>query len=174
MDTFGDDFEARNDDADGPGWTFAERLEDALNDICEPWEVDAEERELVKRLRVAATRLARRKGLPPRPIREVLWRAGTAPNEFGILAKWHAPVLPVERWFRREMLADRVPEELDIPLLISFLRKLKRMLARLGEAMPEPVDKSVHVPGPTLTDAEAEEQWRRFLLRFDPPPEPQK
>ena len=159
---------------DGPETTFAERLEDALNDICEAWQVDAEGRELVERLRVAAARLGRRKNLPPRPIRDVLWRAEAAPNELGVLAKCHAPALPVERWFRREMLASRVPEELDIPLLISFLRKLKTMLARRGEAMPESVDRSVHVPAPTLTDAEAEDQWRRFLLRFDPPPEPGK
>ena len=108
---------------DGPETTFAERLEDALNDICEAWQVDAEGRELVERLRVAAARLGRRKNLPPRPIRDVLWRAEAAPNELGVLAKCHAPALPVERWFRREMLASRVPEELDIPLLISFLRK---------------------------------------------------
>ena len=131
--------------------------------MCEPWQVDAEDRELVRRLRVAAGRLARRKRLRPRPIRDVLRRAETAPGEFEILAKWHAPVLPIERWFRREMLAGRVPEELDARLLISFLRKLDAMLARRGESMPEPVDRSIHVPAPTLTDAEAEEQWRRFL-----------
>ena len=174
MSTFGDDFEAQDGDSDAPEQTFAEHLEDALNGVCEAWEVDAEGHELVERLRVAAARLARRKGLPPRPIREVLWRAEVAPGEFEVIAKWHAPILPVERWFRREMLAGRVPEELDIPLLLSFLRRLKLLLARRGEAMPEPVNKSVHVPAPTLTEAEAQEQWRRFLLRFDPPPEPQK
>ena len=169
MAAFGDDFEAQNDDANDPDQTFAGRLEDALNDVCEPWQVDAEGRELVERLRVAAARLARRKGLPPRPIRDVLWRVEVSPNEFGIIAKWHAPVLTVERWFKREMLADRVPEELDIPLLLAFLRRLKTMLARRGESMPEAVDKSVHVPAPTLTDAEAEEQWRRFLERHERP-----
>ena len=171
MGTFGDDFEAQHDDADDPDQTFAECLKDALNDVCEPWQVDAEGRELVERLRVAAARLARRKGLPPRPIRDVLWRAKVAPGEFEVIAKWHAPVLPVERWFRREMLAGRVPEELDIPLLISFLRKLRTMLARRGESMPEPANRSVHVPAPPLTEAEAQEQWRRFLERDERPHE---
>ena len=171
MSVFGDDFEVQNDDADGPKPTFAERLEDALNDICEAWEVDAEGRALVERLRVAAARLAHRKGLPPRPIRDVLWRAEVAPGEFEVIAKWHATVLPVERWFRREMLASRVAEELDIPLLISFLRKLKIMLTRRGEAMPEPVNRSVHVPAPPMTEAEAQEQWRRFLERYERPHE---
>ena len=172
MDTLDDGFGGQNGGENGPTEPDfrppSDRLNDALDRVCEAWEVDAEGRELVARMRRAACRSTRRNRLPPAPILDVLRDAEHAPRGHDLLAAWHVCPLPVDRLYERTTLEDRVPDELRPRLLASFLRRRNMLLARRGEPVPQPPhDDLGHQPGPILTEEEAAEQWQSFLLRFD-------
>ena len=172
MDTLDDGFGGQNGGENGPTEPDfrppSARLKDALDRVCEAWEVDAEGRELVARMRRAACRLTRRKRLPPAPILRVLRDAEHAPRGHELLAAWHVRPLPVDRWHERATLEDRVPDELRPRLLASFLRRRDALLTRRGEPIPRPPhDDPGHQEGPALTDDDAAWQWQSFLLRFD-------
>ena len=104
MGAISDDFEAQNDDADAPKWTFAEHLGDALNDICEAWKNNIEGNELAAKMRRIACRWTRSERLPPVSILAVLRDSEHAPRGHELLAAWHVRPLPIDRIHERMTL----------------------------------------------------------------------